>query len=392
MNLLLVLAFVYALTFLIGRVLERYRIPWIFASLLVGLGLSAYNPFVEYTSSDTFLFLANLGMYFLLFIIGFEMNIKEIKKQSKFIVSATAALILAEAFFGSLFIHYVFGTPWEIAVLVALSFATVGEAIILPILDEFKLVKTKLGQVILGVGIMDDLVEVITLIITVILVGVEAGHSHASIATTLTALAILFVLGVGLTKLKRRTKKIKFHGAGSFFLFSLAFIFLFIGIGLVNDATAALGAIIAGIALRNFLPGHRIKQMESEIRTIAYGFLAPLFFLNVGLETDVYYLIAYPGIVLVLMLLVNIIKVATAYLVGRKKLGKKNSVIMGIALSVKLSTSIVILSILYGIGIIGVELYSVLIGTQIVFKFVVPALLSYLIPKWKITGALHPGK
>ncbi len=37
-------------------------------------------------------------------------------------------------------------------------------------------------------------------------------------------------------------------------------------------------------------------------------------------------------------------------------------------------------------GIIGIELYSVLIGSQIAFKFLVPMLLSYLIPKWHIDG------
>ena len=57
-----------------------------------------------------------------------------------------------------------------LAILVALSFATVGEAVLIPILDEFRLTKTKLGQTIPGVGILDDVIEVLLLVfITVFL-------------------------------------------------------------------------------------------------------------------------------------------------------------------------------------------------------------------------------
>ena len=80
-NLMLFLAGVFLVTFLVGRLLEKFRIPWIFSALLIGLGLAAYNPFKEITSSEPFIFLAQLGMYFLLFIIGFEINFAEIRKK-----------------------------------------------------------------------------------------------------------------------------------------------------------------------------------------------------------------------------------------------------------------------------------------------------------------------
>ena len=79
MSLILFLAGVFLVTFLVGRLLEKIRIPWIFSALLIGLGLAAYNPFKEITGSESFIFLSQLGMYFLLFIIGFEVNLKEIR-------------------------------------------------------------------------------------------------------------------------------------------------------------------------------------------------------------------------------------------------------------------------------------------------------------------------
>ena len=378
----------YLAIFLVGQLLERMRLPWIFSGLLIGLGLSLYNPFVSLTSSDAFGLLAELGMFFLLFIIGFEIDFKTIKKQGSFIFKTTAALVFTEALFGTLLLHYLFVLPWDIAIIVALSFATIGEAALLPILDEFKLTRTKLGQIILGVGIVDDFVEVLAIVLAIVVVGAEAGHSQVSITTTIGILLVMFGLAFGLTRLKHAVNRIKCYGAGAFFLFVIAFILLFVGIGGFTEGTAALGAIIGGIALKNFLPLGRLKQIESELRTIAYGFFAPLFFLSVGLHTDVSYIFAFPLLVVAIMLVVNATKIGTTYFMARKDFGIKNAIVMGISFSIKLSTSIVVIAILYNIGLINLELYSVLIGSQVAFTFVVPLLLSYLIPKWGITGAI----
>jgi Ca2+-transporting ATPase len=164
MSIFLLLGGIFLFTFLVGILLEKFRIPWIFAALILGLILAFQNPFEVLTSSETFKFLAWLGMYFLLFLIGFELDLKKIKTLGKFIIKSTFFIIFFEAFFGSLLVHSVFGYSWFISILVALSFATVGEAVLIPILDEFKLTKTKLGQSILGIGTLDDIIEVFLII------------------------------------------------------------------------------------------------------------------------------------------------------------------------------------------------------------------------------------
>ena len=188
MELILFLAGAFLLTFLIGRLLEKIRIPWIFSSLLIGLGLAAYNPFKEITSSSSFTFLAELGMFFLLFIIGFELDLKKMFNSSGFILKTTFTIILSETIFGTLLVHYIFNVSWLISVLVASSFATVGEAVLLPILDEFRLVKTRLGQTIIGVGVLDDIIEVVTIIFFSMVIGRAVGHTHLNTGMNLAIL------------------------------------------------------------------------------------------------------------------------------------------------------------------------------------------------------------
>jgi Kef-type K+ transport system membrane component KefB len=148
--------------------------------------------------------------------------------------------------------------------------------------------------------------------------------------------------------------------------------------------SAALGALLAGIALKNIIPDKLLNFIDSEIRTMAYGFFAPLFFLNVGISTDINYIILYPFLILLVLAMVTATKLISSYIMGKKVLGVRKSIILGIGLSVKLSTSIVILKLLFEKGLIQADLYSILIGAMIISQLIVPFLLSYIIKKWEI--------
>ena len=383
MEIILFLAGVFLLTFLVGKLFEKIRIPWIFSALLIGLFLSVFNPFTEITNSQTFNFLAELGMLFLLFIIGFELNIKQILSQGKFIFKTTGAIILAESFFGSILIHYLFDISWPIALLVASSFATVGEAVLLPILEEFKLIKTKIGQTILGVGVLDDFVEIITIVVASVVIGKTVGHSHNNIFLNLLLLASLIGVVFMIIKFHKKLPIFKFKDLSLFFIFTMFFFFMFIGVGKYVES-GALGALLAGIALRNIIPPGKLKLIESKIKTISYGLFAPIFFLSVGLSTDVIFLLRFPLLIVAVVLMTNFAKILSCYLVGRKVMGAKKSIFLGVSLTVKFSTSIVIIKMLADNGIIPLELYSVLVGTTIAFIIVPVLLLSKMVTKWHL--------
>ena len=382
MNIYLFLAIILLLTFLIGRLVEKARVPWIFAALLIGFSLAIYNPFPSCTSSETFTFLAHLGMYSLLFMIGFELDIKELKKSGRFIIKATFFIICLEAFFGTLLVHFVFGCSWIISFLVAMSFATVGEAILFPILDEFKVINTRLGQSIIGIGTLDDVIEVLMLILLIFLLGSD-GNPYGSIILVSASLCALLVLTYGLKTLKKKSKKFAFLKIETLFLFVLFVLFLFIGIGELAHASA-IGAILAGIGLRTFVPDERLQLIESEIRTMCYGFFAPLFFVWVGMSIDITYLLSYPLLVILVVFVSKGSKLLGSYVIARNKLGKKQSILLGIGLSVRFSTSIIIVKILFENNLIGSDLYSVIIASSMAFKFIVPVLFANLLVRWNV--------
>lgn len=387
LNLFLFIAAAFLLTFLLGILIEKLRVPWIFAALLLGSLLSIRNPFTSITSSPEFNFLAQLGMYFLLFIIGFELNLNEMRKQSKFIIKATFFIIFLEAFFGTLIIHFIFHYSWLISFIASLSFATVGEAILIPILDEFKIVNTKLGQSIIGIATLDDLIEILSLILAIFLIG-SAVFSYFNTILIIISLFTLFGVAFLLTKLKKEGRKFSFLKIEDLFIFILFILFLFLGIGEYANATA-IAALLSGIALKTFVPARRLKTIESEIKTMCYGFFAPIFFLWVGLTININYLISYPLLILLVVAVSNSAKILGSWLIGKKELGTKSSILMGIGLSVRFSTSIIIVKILFENGLINSDLYSIIIASSIIFKFLVPVLFSNLLVKWYIKNKMN---
>ncbi len=387
MNFFLFLGGIFLFSFLIGILLEKIRIPWIFSALILGFGSSFYSPFKEIANNKTFVFLSWLGMYFLLFLIGFELEIEKIKKLGKFIIKATFFIIFFEALFGTLLVHFVFGCAWLISILVGLSFATVGEAILIPILDEFKLIKTKLGQTILGIGTFDDIIEVLLIVVIALLIpfffGVEKTvFNFNEILLIIGSILVLFLFSFGILKLKKRVSLMKVKKVEATFILVLAIFFLFLGIGSLTE-TAALGALLAGLTAKNFLPDKRLKEIEDDIKSLTYGFLGPIFFFWVGLDTNFHYLITHFWLVLLVIKVASLAKLVSSYLIGKNQIGLKPSLFMGVALGVRFSTSIVIIKFLFEEKLIGVKLYSVLIGSSAGFVIVVPFILSFLANKWK---------
>lgn len=389
MILFLFLSGCFLLAFLIGPLIEKVRVPWVFAALIIGSLLAVYNPFPSVMEDPAFKLLAELGMYFLLFIIGLEIDLNEIRKLGRLIVSTTLLTISLATIFGTLFIHFVFGTPWLTATLVAMSFGTVGEAILVPILDEFKIIHTKLGQAIIGIATLDDVLELIALIWLSVLLGVKA-DIHTHVGREVIAFGLLIAMTLILFSIKKFIPKIRIPDySGILIAFMLIILFGYIGIGQMAGMEA-LAAILAGLVTKYFVTDDQFQVLTTHTKLLTFGFLAPVFFLSIGMEMNMSYLATNLLIVVLIILISAIAKLLGSWITARKTMGTQKAVLMGIALSVRFSTSIVIVTILYQNGLIGNELFSVLIASSILFKFIIPPLFANLLVKWNVAFKPEP--
>ncbi|USN53328.1 MAG: cation:proton antiporter [Candidatus Nomurabacteria bacterium] len=382
MSIYLFLSVVFLFTLLVGRLIERVKVPWVFAALILGTILAIGNPFSTITNGETFSFLAQLGMYLLLFIIGFEVDVQDMRKKGAFLASSAFVIILFEALLGSILVHTLFQVSWDIAILVGLSFATVGEAILVPILDASKLIRTPVGQAIIGIGTLDDIVEIISLIFVSLLLGTSAVNISVHVAVVFLGLLGLFGLTALFSYLRAERQRFAFSQVETLFLMTMFGLFLFLAVGSFAEATA-LGALLAGVALRNFIPTARLKFIETDLRTIAYGFFAPIFFVWVGASLDLQYVGGHLWQIAALIVVAGLAKLLASIVMGKKEFGGRGAILLGIGLSVRFSTSIIIVKLLFDNGLIDVGLYSVIIASTICFTLLIPFLFAQLSARWR---------
>ena len=382
-SIFLFLSLAFLTVYILGPLIEKIRVPWIFAALIVGAALAINNPFPEVVEDPSFNFLADLGMYFMLFIIGLEIDLKAMKKLRKLIITTTVATMTLATLFGGLFVHYVFDLEWTTSILVALSFATVGEAILLPILDEFKILHTKLGQAIIGVATLDDAFELITLIWLSILLG-ESAKSEINFRQEVIAIIILVALTIFLFIMQKILPKVKIPDyPGLVVFFMLIIFFVYLGIGEMAGMEA-LAAILAGVVTKYLVSMDHYHVLESHTKLLTYGFLAPIFFLKVGMEMNMSYLVNNLPLIVAIATLSLAAKLMGSIISARNVLGLRQSILMGLALSIRFSTSIIIITVLYQNGFIDDQLFSIVVATSIIFKFIVPPLFANLLVKWDV--------
>jgi len=388
-NVLILICITYGVSLGFGFLLQKYlKIPWMFAALFFGIILSEFGFFGPSIESESFQLLATLGMLVMLFMIGFNLDLKKIKKLGKQIVTGTILIISLEGFLGSLLFYFGFpvdvSNSYLVALITALSFATVGEAVLLPILSEFNVLNTTFGQLTLGIGTFDDIIEVLMLVIIATLPALLRKAPVQSVPDPLLILSVLgglLILTLVMTKLGSKIKNILRKNSKTPYVHLLLFLLLFFSFsalgGLVFEDLAAVGALLGGIVTRQLLPEEMLNEEEKAINFLGYVFLSPLFFLSIGASVSLTSLFISPLLIVLILVVAKASKLSASFLLFRKMLGTKYSLLLGVGLGVRFSTSLIVQFILFSSGIISLTLYSALIATAIILKPIIIGIYSW---------------
>jgi Kef-type K+ transport system membrane component KefB len=388
-NILILIAITYSVSLGFGFLLQKYlKIPWMFAALFFGIILSEFGFFGPSIESAPFQLLATLGMLAMLFMIGFNLDLRKIKKLGKQIVMGAILIISLEGFLGSLLFYFGFpvdvSNSYLIALITALSFATVGEAILLPILSEFNVLNTTFGQLTLGIGTFDDVIEVLMLAIIAALPAFLPKAQVQSVPDPVLIISVLgglLILTLVMIKLGSKIKNILRKNSKTPYVHLLLFLLVFFSFaalgGLVFEDLAAVGALLGGIVTRQLLPEEMLYEEEKAINFLGYVFLSPLFFLSIGAGVSLTSLLISPLLIVLILVVAKVSKLSASFLLFRKMLGTKYSLLLGAGLGVRFSTSLIVQFILFNSGIISLTLYSALIATAIILKPIIIGIYSW---------------
>jgi Kef-type K+ transport system membrane component KefB len=393
----LLIAVTFAFSLGLGYLLEKYlRMPWMFSALFLGIIFSSLGLFQTTIHDETFNVLSTMGMLFLLFMIGFNLEIGQMKRFGKQILKGAILIVSFEATIVGALLYIIFpvqvGNSPLVAIVVALSFATVGEAVLLPILAKFSLLKTRFGQLTLGIGTLDDILEVLTLIMIPFLpiflpsLHIQGFPNPAFVVLDLIGIGILTII---LVKIASKIKHVLSNNINLGFVRPLVIMlifFCFVVVGsFVFESLAAISAIFGGIVARSLLPTENFRSDEKVVNFLGYIVLSPMFFLSVGASMSFASVLVYPLLITVILLATIGAKLSGAYLLFRKLLGRRHSLLLGLGLSVRFSTGLIVQYVLLISGLITLDLYSALIASAVVMTPIILVALPYALCREKDT-------
>jgi Kef-type K+ transport system membrane component KefB len=183
MDILLLAIVTYLVIITIGYAIHKYlRIPWMFTVVVFGMILSALGLFKDVMGGANFQLLSKMGMLFFLFTIGIDLELEEIRKLGGYIVAGEILLTLTEGTLIAFLLYFGFSQfvshSFIVAMLCGVAFGTVGEVVLLAILKEFGLEKTRFGQLAMGIGVADDIWEILVLAAIIALPAFTSGVSQ----------------------------------------------------------------------------------------------------------------------------------------------------------------------------------------------------------------------
>lgn len=378
--------------FFIPILLSKFKlrvIPVVVAEIIAGiiLGKSGF----DIVHPDAWLeILSVLGFIFLMFLSGLEIdfsifaggnnqkkNKEERKEPNRIFVSSVIFLFILILSYG-LSLLFVWGGFAESAFFMTLVISTISLGVVVPTLKEEKLSKTTIGQIILLVAVIADLV---TMILLALFVSMQSGDP-----SRMWLLLILFAAGVILYfvgKQMRHQSFLETMSKGTIQLDTRAvftLIIVLVGLSETVGAENILGAFLAGVLVSLLSPN---KHLVHKLDSFGYGFLIPIFFVMVGVELDIRSIFSDPkAMALIPLLLVALlISKFLPILYLRKWYDWKTVTAAGFLLTSTLSLVIAAAKIGERIEIIDARTSSALILTAVISAIITPIFFKKFFPR-----------
>ncbi len=275
--LLVELAAILVLAAFLGVVLKKFKQPLILAYLITGLIIGALG-FFDLAEREALEFFSNLGVMFLLFLVGLEMDYRSIKKVGKTSLAIGLGQVLFTAVGGFLIAHLIFGFQLVYAGYIAIALTFSSTVIIVKLLSDKGSLNSLHGRAAIGLLLVQDIV-VILILISLNALGAGADVGIGSVAGIIFGGVVLFgvMMALGRTVFPYIFRKIA-HSQELLFLVSLAWLLFFAVVVKMAGFSIEIAGFLGGVALANSSQKYHIASKIQPLR----DFFILIFFAILG--------------------------------------------------------------------------------------------------------------
>ena len=283
-DMIIAIALILAVSFLFSELFYRLKYPRVIGQILAGiiLGLPIFSAWFTPSIKTGIEFLADLGIIFLLLLAGLELNLDKFRKAKKDSLMVGLFCVSIPFLLGFVLIK-AFGYSNITAFIVGACLSITAEGTTLKVLIDMRALNTKIGTIIVGAGILDDIMGIIFLSIV-----------SFNVSGNITELALFPVKFLVFVALANGTYKIfpmglrrieKEHSTVSTFSFILLFGIIIAIAGNYLGIGTVVGSFVAGVIIH--LSEHKKGEHHEtvkELRVMTFSLIVPFFFIYIGLQ------------------------------------------------------------------------------------------------------------
>lgn len=353
-------------------IFNKLKLPTMIGLFITGIVLGHMINDTTMISS-----LSELGVIFLLFIIGLEFSAEKFSSIKRYaLFGGILQVVITTAL--TVCLGIILDLKLESAIFLGILVAFSSTAIVMKVMQQKHITHSVQGRVTLGILIFQDIAVILVILLTPILGG-ETIKLHT--------IPVLLIKLIGLTL-------IIFAGAKWFIPMALRDaaktknrdLFLLLTLFICMGTTFATSLIGIGSELGAFIAGLLISNTEYSHQTLGYvqpfqDVFMSLFFISIGLMVNLHLFLANIGIIICLTLIILAIKFVATLITGiALKLPTKITVSIAILLSQIGEFSFVLARDGITYGLISNEFFSIFLGVSILTMSATP-FLEKLTPK-----------
>jgi Kef-type K+ transport system membrane component KefB len=352
-----------------SRINQSAVIGLILVGLIVGpsvLGLITYTDFVRS--------IAHLGAVILLFVIGFEFNMKDIVQPRNFAIASVGVII---PWIGGWFLSVLFGFDSASAIFVGTACTATSIAITANVLRELGKLQTEAAKAIIGAAVIDDVLALLVLAISADVVGGSFSYLGIAIVTVKAVAFIVIAAAIGILVISKYLVKLDTTPFVQkypefIFIFAMMLAFLYAMCAEAVGLSAIVGAFIAGVSFKD-VHLHQSRSLKEGAEYLQIIF-ASIFFVSLGIIADFH---AVTTEILLFLLVLTLVAILTkvigcgipAIMGG---LCAKDALIVGFGMSPRGEVAMIVALIGLEQGIIGQGLYVALVIMSLLTTVITP--------------------
>ncbi len=356
--------------------LKKLQLPtiigYIFTGTIIAYGFGLHDAVHNHALKE----IAEFGVVFLMFTIGLEFSIQQLKRMRyEVFVTGSLQILITTAIVFSLS-YSLFGIDQKVSLIIALAIALSSTAIVLKTFNETGEINRRYGQRALGILIMQDIAVIPILLLIGFMSNSDKEVSTVIIKMLISAVILLAAMwSIGRYLLEPFFKEIAKTRSDELFVGTI----LFLAIGAsyfahVLGFSYSLGAFIAGMLIAETRYKHQAEADLVPFRDLLLG----IFFISVGMQIDFGIIFSYLHIIVLLLVCVMVLKFVIIYLLIKRTETCRTSLKTALTLVQIGEFSLALLELARTNGIIGPPYGQVMIVTIVLSMILTPLILKNL--------------